>query len=73
MSIIVKVALNGPAIVGANVTEILQLLPGGSGAVHPFVTLNGSSAPATPCMSTARPGCFFPPLGLLTVTFLGPL
>ena len=73
MSRIIKVVLNFPAAVGANVTEILQLPPGGSGAVHPFVTLNGSSAPVSPCISAGTPGVFLLPLGLLTVIVLGPL
>jgi hypothetical protein len=56
-----------------NVTPIMHFPPGGSGALHPFVTLYGLTPPLSPSIKTVTPGFFLLPLGLLTVTFLGPL
>ena len=73
LSIIIKVAFDDPPAVGANTTAMLQFPPGGSGALQPLVTVNGLPAPLTPSISTVIPGFFWLPLGLLTVTFRGPL
>ncbi len=61
-----------PATVGLKVTPIVHVAPGASGASHPFVAMYGLTAPLEPCINTVRPGFFLLPLGLLTVTFLGP-
>jgi len=72
LSMIIRVALYGSAAVGANVTPIVHFPPADSGASQPFVTLNGLPPPLSPSINTVRPGFFLLPLGLLTVTFLGP-
>ena len=54
-------------------TPIVHLAPGTSAPSHQFATLNGLTAALIPPIKTVRPCFFLPPLGLLTVTFLGPL
>ena len=51
-TMIITVALYGSAAVGANVTRIVQLPPGGSGASQRFVTLHGLPPPLNPSIST---------------------
>jgi len=72
LSMIISVALYDCAAVGANVTPIVHFLPAANGASQPFVTVNGLTAPLYPSINTVMPGFFLLPLGLLTVTFLGP-
>jgi len=74
LSMIVRVALDGPAAVGVNVTPILHFPPADSGASQSLlVTLNGLLAGLVPSITTVIPGFFLLPLGLLTVMFFGPL
>src|ERR1039457_7448297 len=69
LSMIVRVALYGCAAVGLNVTPIVHVAAGASGASQPFVTVNGLPPPLSPSITTVRPGFFLLPLGLLTVMF----